>query len=96
MVIGRRALWEALGVDPETVQELADTLEPVYDADRCQFQISEACSDRADVVDLLITSLVSVWKFVKFSESRFLTVGASTRPLLASLLTGVDGLAKFI
>ena len=93
---GRRALWEALGVDPETVQELAETLELVYDADRCQFQVSEDCSARADVIDLLITSLLSVCKFVKFSGGRFLTGGASTRPLLASLLTGVDGLAKFI
>ena len=89
VVARRRALWEALDVDFETVCVLAETLEFVYVADR--IQCSEVCSGRPDLVDLITTSMASVWKLKKFNESRFLTVGASSRPLLASLLTGVEG-----
>ena len=39
---------------------------------------------------------MTVWRFQKFTESRWLAVGTSARSAVASFLTGVDGLAKYI
>ena len=44
------------------------------------------------LVDTITTALLSAWKFVRFTDSRFLSVGVSSRTTIAALLLGVDGL----
>ena len=90
----RRALWQALDVEVETADILAETLQLDFEGGR--LRVVESQSDRPDLVDLVTTSLLSVWKFVRWSESRFLTVGRSSRTMVASFLTGIEDMVTFI
>lgn len=87
-------VWEVLDVDVETATILAETLELRFEDGR--LCISEACSGRYDLIELISTALLSVWKFVQWSESRFLTVGVSARRVVAALLTGLEDLVDLI
>ena len=55
-----------------------------------------ALIDVPELLDLVSTTLLSVWRFVKWSVSRFLTVGTSSRTMVAGCLTGIKGLVDFI
>ncbi len=82
----RRQLWQMLDIDVETVEVLAETLQLEFRDGR--LLVANSCSGRADLVDLVITALMSAWKFVRWSESRFLTVGRCSRTMVAALLFG--------
>ena len=94
MIEQRHNMWAALDVELETVEILADTLQLFFAGGR--LQVSRDVSDRPDIIDLVNTALLSAWKFVKLSDSRFLTIGSSARPLVVALLTGIEGLVAFI
>ena len=43
-----------------------------------------------DLVETVTSVLLAVWRFEKFTESRWLTVGSSTRVLVRGVLLGLD------
>lgn len=90
----RRALWQALDVEMQTAEILSDTLQAIFKDGR--LQIASSCSDRPDLIDLVTTALLSTWKFVRWNEGRFLTVGSSARTMLAAQLLGLTDLVDFI
>ena len=90
----RRALWQALDVEIETAEVLAETLQLVYEDGK--LYVFEGNGGRPGLVVLVTTALLSTWKFVRWSESRFLTVGRSSRTMVAAFLTGIEDLVKFI
>lgn len=49
-----------------------------------------------DLVSGIESCLMKMWQFRKFTESRWLTVGSSSRVLVAALLTGLDDLVAAI
>ncbi|CAK0861146.1 unnamed protein product [Prorocentrum cordatum] len=89
-----RAVWGALMLDEEVVHVLTDVLE-------CRFVdgqlwLSENAGERVDCVGLTCTTLLAVWRFRRFSDSRWLTVGASARTMVAAHLAGICGLFEWI
>ena len=89
-----RALWDALGVDPETVQTLTEVLELRFEGGR--ICVTRECCHMEDLTALVECTLMSVWKFQKWTTSRFLSVGSSSRTVVAGLLTGLEDLVTFI
>ena len=49
-----------------------------------------------DVVAAVASALAECWRFHRFTESRWLTVGTSARTLVVALLTGIEGLVATI
>ena len=49
-----------------------------------------------DLVDSICAVLVGCYRFRRFTESRWLTIGTSTRVLTLAVLLGLDGLVEYI
>ena len=86
----RRTLWQTLGIDAETVELMACELQLWWE-DGALWFLRGAFED-GDVIDAVASALMAVWRFVKFSESRWLTVGTSARTVIAAVLTGIEDL----
>ena len=85
----QNSLWETLDV-PFDVAHLClvgGRLEYFEDAESDLEQ---------DVVSEIYAVFISLWRFQKLSESRWLTVGTSSRRMLAAWLTGLPDLVKMI
>ena len=89
-----RGLWLCLDVDPETTELLAFDLQLEF-RDDCLF-VSRDWACKPDVVGAIAGALLSVWKFTPFTESRWLTIGRSSRSMVAARLCGIESLVKFI
>ena len=90
----RRFLWQSLDVEHETVDVLAETLQLQYEDG--QIQVTQDVSGMPGWVDTITFVLLSAWKFVRFTDSRFLSVGISARTTIAALLLGIDSLVAMI
>ena len=90
----RLQLWLAVGVDEETAGVLAWTLELHFEEGR--LKISEEHAGNPELMDLVVTCLHSAGNFVKFTDSRFLTVGISARSVAVAMLLGVHSLVESI
>ena len=90
----RRQVWLGLSVDMETADLLAADLQVYWDGNTL-WTLRGALQDR-DVVSALASALLACWRFQKFSDSRWLTVGSSARNLVVGFLTGIESLVKFI
>ena len=90
----RRALYHMLGADMDTADVLASDLELVFEDGR--LWVCGTRSSLALLIDDITDALQSLWKFVRWSLSRFLTVGTSSRTLVAALITGLSDLVDFI
>ena len=90
----RRSLWQALDVEMETADALAETLQLRFEGGR--LCVSASASGRADLVDLVVTALSSAWAFRRWCESRFLTAGAQARTMVAAMLMGIEDFVAFI
>ena len=90
----RRTLWHELGVDVETAELLAADLQLWWEGGRLSV-LRGAFADR-DLWDAIASALMAAWRFAKFTESRWLTVGSSARTLTVGLLTGLESLVRFI
>lgn len=75
-------LWALLGVQAAVAGELVE---------RKLCVLEEHRGDPATFARVA-TALVGVWRFVKFSETRWLTFGPSCRAIIASHLTGIGSL----
>ena len=88
------SLWEALGVDLEVAGILASDLQ--FEFKDGTIWIWEEAEFEGDLGECIEAALMSVWRFVKFSETRWLTVGSSARTVAAAILTGIDDLVACI
>lgn len=49
-----------------------------------------------DLLETISATLLAIWRFQKFTESRWLTVGSATRVLVRAVLLGLDGFYQFL
>jgi hypothetical protein len=89
-----RMVWTSLSVEPETVEVLATLLQFRFEGGR--IHVSQRSQEEVDVVPTICAALLSTWRFTKWTESRFCSVGVSSRALVAGLLTGLEDLVAFI
>ena len=80
------SLWQVLGVAPGTIALLLGMELRVSDG---ILIVSETWCGEIDLAHRIYTTLLAVWKFKKFSDSRWLTVGAAARVMIAAHFTGV-------
>ena len=90
----QRFLWQALDVEMETQEILSSTLQLRFENGR--LWVVDDVSTMPDGLDTISTALLSTWRFVRWSDTRFLTVGASSRTIIAGLLTGLGDLVEYI
>ena len=93
-VEARLALWIDFGVDPETAALLAQQLQLVWTGHQMLF-LEGACWD-GDLLETVASAVCTVWRFQRFTESRWLTVGSSFRIVVAALLSGLESFVAFL
>ena len=93
-VEARMNLWIDLGVDPLTAELLAKQLQLVWEGKR--LMVLKGAFEDGDLPQAVASALCAAWHFKSFSESRWLTVGASCRTMVAAFLTGIQGLVRLI
>jgi hypothetical protein len=84
-----RTVWTSLSVECVTVEVLASTSQLPFAEGR--LVITRSLLDEADIIPLISAALPSAWRFTRWTESRFFSVGVSSRALVAGLLFGFDG-----
>lgn len=79
--------WRALGIDVDWL-DLVASLNPHW----CdgQLMVSAAAQDDPLLVEHLSAVILHIWRWRKFSDTRWCGVGVSCRTLVASLVIGVD------
>ena len=90
----RAAMWTALDVEPETVEILSATLQLSFTAER--LCVCASAQAEPDLIGLVVSALMSTWRFTKWSGGRFVSVGVSSRAIVAALLTGMEDFVAFI
>ena len=58
--------------------------------------VKDDATGGGDLIGCIEATPMGVWRFLKFTTSRWLTVGHASRVLTAALLTGLSDLVKFI
>jgi hypothetical protein len=92
-----RAVWDTLvGNDAETVELLSAILQIRFNRIAQRLEIAESARSLPDLIGTIVSTLMSVWKFRQFTDSRWLTVGDAGRTIAAGLLTGLDSLVDEI
>ena len=86
-----RALWAAVGVEADAVSDFAD-IHPLWDGQR--LWVSQELEGSEEALPKLSFLLLKAFRWQRFTQSRFLTLGSSTRALIASLLLGLDELVR--
>ena len=86
-------MWVALGVDSEDADILAD-LQVKWDGER--LWVAEEHAGNKDLFQKISVCMLSVFKFKKFTDSRWITLGECCRSLVASVSLGMQGLVKHI
>lgn len=87
-----RVLWTTLGVDDEVVHVLTNTLELRLDGAKV---LVRQGGNFQDTLNIVVCALMAVWRVTKFTESRWLSIGKSSRALVASRLTGLKLLLEY-
>ena len=85
--------WIALGVEAKASDLLAD-LGLFWDED-C-LKVDEAHAARKDLITDIEHLLLTVFKFKSFSDSRWVTMGGSSRTITAGRQLGLDTLVKMV
>ena len=81
-----RECYTLLGLDPEFT-ELATDLQMRFEDGH--LKIAEKWKHEAEVTEMVVTTLLHIWKFKKFSDSRWLSLGPSCRSVMAALMCGL-------
>ena len=81
-------MWGALDIEFDTLELLVDILEFRVEAGR--LVVSQEAQAVPDHIGALCAALSSIWHFRKWTESRWLTVGSSSRIVVAALLYGLE------
>ena len=84
------AWWRCMGVSADWVEHLAD-LNPIFRQGK--LVVSEKIGGQVVSADLVADCLLYIFKFSKFSETRWCGVGQSCRALVSSLSVGLYPLA---
>lgn len=87
------ALWTFLDVDDDVIPMLVDTLELRCSSGKLYIR-ADSVHD-GDLITILSAVLLAIWKVRKFSDSRWLGIGRSSRCLIASRLSGMKSLLEF-
>ena len=90
-----RLVWTALNLDPEIVQTLVE-LKLVWDPANATLKVGRAWASHPDLMEKLSGALLSAWEFKLFTESRWMTIGLSSRIMVASILLGLKSLVSYI
>ncbi len=85
--------WSALGVEPDVLEVLCD-LNPVW-RDSVLW-VSNRHRNNADLMEQLSGILLYLFRFRKFSESRWTTIGETAKVIVGSLRVGLEGLVHMI
>ena len=80
-------MWRALGVDANMVDLLANKLGFVLKAGKLNNNASNADDPKA--MEEVSGVLLYLWRFTRFTESRWCTIGSACRVLTCGLMTGV-------
>ena len=88
---GKRSLWQSLVVEEEAAELLAEIVQLEWDGGRLW-----AKEGADDVIDTITATLMAVWRFVKHTTSRWLTIGTAVRGVVAGLLTGLADCTAWI
>lgn len=82
-----RLFWSAMGVDGHWLELLVE-LDPHWGGGL--LCISDRFEKDPEVVEKVSTVILYLWRWKKFSESRWCTVGAACRALAASVVVGLE------
>lgn len=83
----------ALSLSPEVIEQLQELqLRSVHD----RLYVREYGQDPKQPVDLVTSSLLAVWRSIVWSESRWATIGPSSRGVVASLALGLSELIDHV
>ena len=85
--------WASLGVGPEMAEALSD-LDLFWSSGR--LRVSHVHRDAADVGERVTGCLIYFFKWRKFNESRWLTIGAACRAMVGSLSVGLHALVDLV
>ena len=89
------AFWNAMGVEPDMANLLADLdLKWVESDDVGYLSANTWVMGDAEVANDVISSLLYLFKWRKFTDSRWLTIGVACRSIVAGLSVGLEMLAK--
>ena len=84
-------LWTALGVEPAVVEQLASHLRFTW-KNGYTFVSKASLDCEGGIINHVTGALLGLWKFQRFSDSRWVTVGHSCRTLVCGLLSGMGEL----
>ena len=87
-------LWHSMSVHLETVDVMACQLQLEWAGG--ELLVSQAAEVDGDLVEVICSALAAAWRFVKFTTSRWLTVGHSARTVVVALLLGIEDFVKYI
>lgn len=79
-------MWTALGLDADVAESPAD-MDLVWNGK--ELLVSQRFQSDPSLIDAITSNMLAAFRFRKFSESRWLTVGESSRTLVAGLLLGL-------
>lgn len=88
-----QTLWCLLGLEPDVIVILVRYRAHWRDG---RLLIDSSHKNDSDLIDSLVFALVGVWRFVRFSESRWLSLGPTSRALVAGEVTGISSLIEFV
>ena len=85
--------WASLCIEPVVLQDLVE-LGLRWSAGR--LQIYESAASGSDFMEKLTACMMSVFRFQRFTDSRWCTIGESCRSLVAGLAIGLEGLVDTV
>ena len=87
-----RQLWISLDLEDDLVNEL---LRFRLLSKHGKLFVRREFRDEVGLLDALHATLMGVWRFAKFSDSRWLSIGPSCRAVVSSVLCGVHALIQW-
>jgi hypothetical protein len=87
-----KLLWETLRLDEETVNILMYLQLRFCDG---RLLVSVGCRGDADLVQAISTIILVVWKFRRYTDSRWLSLGYSSTNLVAGEFLGLTAMLSF-
>ncbi len=90
------AQWTALRVEPALAEHLAEDLRLHWDPAAASLRIAYRLATAADALEDISGSLLRMWHFSLFSDSRWVTIGRNCRTLTAALISGFEPLMQLI
>lgn len=87
------AVWSSLGVSGQWLDELV-ALKLYWAGGR--LHISQEHMEDENITERITSPLLHLWRFQRFTDSRWLALGDACRSILKATLSGIDGLVAYI